>query len=191
MLRWLGLLCAGAIGLHELRYLAGPGAHSHEILSAQPHAYLPLAGALVLLVFVASVVHFALALLFARRGELESRAPVRFSAAWLWATLALLAIFVTQESLEGALVGGHSAGLHGLLGHGGWSVLAFAPLVGVIVAVLLKGAQKAIELAALAGLTLSRPRPARTIPMRPPVCGTPRLRVLARNLAGRAPPLLS
>ena len=29
-MRWIGLLAVGAIALHELRYVVGPGAHAHE-----------------------------------------------------------------------------------------------------------------------------------------------------------------
>ena len=188
-MRWLGLLSAAAIGVHELRYVAAPGAHAHDVFSAQAHAYLPLAGALVLLVFIASVAQFVSSLVVARSGEISPPTPLRFRSAWVGATVALLAIFVAQESLEGALLGGHQAGLHGLFGHGGWSVFVFAPLLGALVAFLLRGAQRAIELAALAAVRRSRRRPVRNVAMRPPVSGATRLRPLARNLAGRAPPI--
>jgi hypothetical protein len=189
IMRWLGLLSAAAIGVHELRYVAAPGAHAHDVFSAQAHSYLPLAGALAVLLFVAAVAQFVSTLVVARSGEVGAPKPLGFRAAWSSATIALLAIFVTQESLEGALLGGHQAGLHGLFGHGGWSVFVFAPLLGALVAFLLRGAQKAIELAVLASGVHPRRKPARTIPMRPPLAAAPRLRPLARNLAGRAPPV--
>jgi hypothetical protein len=149
---------------------------------------LPLAIALVALVFVASVIEFVGALFAARRRELPVHAPSRFLTAWPTAAVALLAMFVVQESLEGALLGGHTAGVHGLFGHGGWSVLFFAPLLGVLIAFLVKGTEKAIELVARTALRRPRPRRARAVPARPPVIRAPRLSPLACNLAGRAPP---
>ena len=98
-------------------------------------------------------------------------------------------MFVLQESLEGALLGGHSAGLHGLFGHGGWSVAVFAPLFGALIAFLVKGSEKAIELVARIHARRPRPRRTRVAPLRPPLVRAPRLRPLACHLAGRAPPL--
>ena len=110
------------------------------------HSYLPLLIALACMVFIASLVDFVAALLSAH-GERDA-APSRLSRAWPAATLALVGVFVVQESLEGALLGGHSAGLHGLFGHGGWSVAVLAPLLGALIAFLVRGSEKAIELVA-------------------------------------------
>ena len=86
-MRWLGLLSAGAIGVHELRYLAAPGAHAHDVFSAQAHSYLPLACALVLLLFIASAAQFVSSLVVARSGEVPPPQPLRFRTAWTWATV--------------------------------------------------------------------------------------------------------
>ena len=184
-MRWVGLLALGAIGLHELRYVLGPGAHAHE---TAVHSYLPLALALAVLAFVVALIDFVTTLVAANGDRVRLGAPSRVSRSWPMATVALVVIFILQESLEGALFGGHSAGLHGLFGHGGWSVAIFAPLLGVLIAFLVRGSEKAIELAARSD---PRPRlkPARVIAMRPPTSPPPRPRLLARHLAGRAPPL--
>ena len=105
----------------------------------------------------------------------------------VWATAALLAIFVAQESFEGALLTGHSSGLHGLLGHGGWTVLLFAPLIGALIALVLRGAHR-ILVAAVRSLRRDRPRPARGRWRLLPDFAAPPLDVLACHLAGRAPP---
>ncbi len=147
-MRWVGLLAVGAIALHELRYLLGPGAHVHDASVSHMHSHLPLAIAIACMVFVASVVDFVAALLAANGDRTSVAAPPRLSRAWPAATFALLAVFVVQESLEGALFGGHTAGMHGLFGHGGWSVAIFAPLLGAVIAFLVRGSQKAIELVA-------------------------------------------
>lgn len=190
-MRWVGLLAVGAVALHELRYVAAPGAHIHDASVSHMHSHLPLAIAIACMVFVAAVVDFVAALLAANGDRTSVAAPVRLSRAWPAATFALLAVFVVQESLEGALFGGHMAGMHGLFGHGGWSVAIFAPLLGAVIAFLVRGSQKAIELVARKRATRPRRKPARTLPMRPLLIAAPRLSLLARNLAGRAPPPVS
>jgi hypothetical protein len=181
------LLAVGSIALHELRYVA-PGAHAHEAAVLAAHTYLPLAVALAGLVFVASLVNFAAALRSAGRPERES---VRFSFAWIVSALALVLVFVVQESLEGALLGGHTAGLHGLFGHGGWTVTLLAPLLGAVIAFLVKGSERVIELVARKRAKSLRRKPARSQAMRPPLVAAPRVSLLARHLAGRAPPPLA
>ena len=189
-LRWFSLLFVAAISLHQLRYLIGPGADAQHSFGAQAHSYLPLAAAFVALLFGASLIHFVSTLTLARSGEVRPPKLPRFRSTWLWATVALIAIFVAQESFEGALVSGHSSGLHGLFGHGGWVALLLAPALGALVAFFLRGAQSAI--AALASRARCRParRSARSRWPRLPASGTLRPGVLACNLAGRAPPAL-
>jgi hypothetical protein len=186
-LRWLALLSAGAFGVHQLRYLAGDPGHGHDALSSHAHAYLPLAGALVLFLFVASVAHFAGSLMLARGGELRPPRPPRFTRAWFGATLTLIAIFATQESLEGALLSGHTSGLHGLFGHGGWTVFLFAPLVGALMALVMRGASSVLLAAARRADRVAR-RPSRGRWRLLPDSVAPQFNVLACHLAGRAPP---
>jgi hypothetical protein len=190
-MRWVGLLAVGAIALHELRYLVGPGAHAHQVAVSHMHSHLPLVIAIACMVFVASVVDFVAALQAANGGRSSVAAPSRLSRAWPAATLALVAVFVVQESLEGALFGGHTAGMHGLFGHGGWSVAILAPLLGAVIAFLVRGSEKAIELVARKRASRSRRKPARILPMRPLLIAAPRPSLIARNLAGRAPPPVS
>jgi hypothetical protein len=187
-MRWIGLLAVGAVALHELRYVVGPGAHAHDGVS-HVHSHLPLLIALAGMVFLAALLDFIAALLSAERERVA--APSRLSRAWPAATFALAGIFAVQESIEGALFGGHSAGLHGLFGHGGWSVALFAPLLGAVIAFLLRGSEKAIELVARKRAQQHRRKPARAVPMRPPLVAAPRASLLARHLAGRAPPLVA
>jgi hypothetical protein len=187
--RWVALLSAGAIGLHQLRYVVADPANAHQALAGNGHSYLPLAIALVLLLFGASLVHFATTLVLARGGELREPRRISFARAWAIAAPALLAIFISQESLEGALLGGHMAGAHGLFGHGGWSVFLLAPLIGAAIGLLLKGAANVV---ARVARRRARRRLPTTGPYRPRVEHRPSpLNVLACNLAGRAPPHLS
>jgi hypothetical protein len=187
-LRWFSSLFAGAIALHQLRYLIGPGADPQHTVG-HVHSYLPLATAFVILLFVASLIHFASTLAIARRGELPPPRATRFMSAWPRVTLGLLAIFVTQESFEGALVAGHSSGLHGLFGHGGWVALLLAPLLGALVALFLRGAQSVLAaVARRAALGRGRAVASSRWP-RLPEAGSSRPGVLASHLAGRAPPV--
>jgi hypothetical protein len=191
ILRWFSLLFVAAIGVHQLRYLLGPGVDSQHSLGTHAHAYLPLAAAFVALLFGASVVHFVSTLAVARSGEMRPSKPLRFRSTWLRATLVLLAIFVGQESFEGALLHGHSSGMHGLFGHGGWMVLFLAPLFGALVSLFLRGAQSALEAIARRALGRRRPRRLRAPWPSLPEWNLPRHDVLAWNLAGRAPPRLT
>jgi hypothetical protein len=186
-LRWLSLLFVAAIGVHQLRYLIGPGADAGHSLNSGAHAYLPLAVGFVALLFGASVVHFAKTLALARSGEVTPPKPPRFGPAWLVATLGLIAIFVAQESFEGALLSGHSSGLHGLFGHGGWTALLLAPAFAALVALLMRGTQSIIAAVARAVRRRAQ-RAERGRWHRLPRSDSPRTGVLASHLAGRAPP---
>jgi hypothetical protein len=186
-LRWFSLLFVAAIGVHQLRYLIGPGANAGHSFSAGAHAYLPLAAGFVALLFGASVVHFARTLALARNGEVTPPKPPRFGPIWLATTLALIAIFVAQESFEGALLTGHSSGLHGLFGHAGWTALFLAPALAALVALLMRGTQSIIAAAARA-MRQRAPRAQRGHWPRLPRSDSPRTGVLASHLAGRAPP---
>ena len=92
---------------------------------------------------------------------------------------------------EGALAEGHPAGVAGVVGHGGWLAIPLALAVGALVAAAARGAE------ALETLGDPRPIPALRLPAPPLVAAPGRAvavvggRVLARHLAGRAPPALS
>jgi hypothetical protein len=105
--------------------------------------------------------------------------------AWLVAAIALVALFVAQELLEGALLQGHVAGLAGVVGAGGWIALPLAVAAGGVVALAQAGAQSVLRRAASAPLPCAQiraPRRARRDAAWRPAG------VLARNLASRAPP---
>lgn len=184
-------MTAGAIGVHELRYVIGYDGHAGTALASQGHGYLSAVSLGAALLVGLALAAFAAALLRARSGRLEApRAPHSLVRLWLAATLGLAAIYVAQETLEGLLASGHPAGLEGLVGQGGWVAFALAAGAGLGVALGLRGADTAVALAARAA---GRRRPRRTgrpavgrvrVPLR-------RLVPLATHLAGRAPPLTS
>jgi hypothetical protein len=188
VLRAAALLAGGALAVHELRYLIGYGGHADRALSEQGHAYLAVLSPAVAALLALALAGFWSAVVRARRtGSAEPDRP-RLASAWLGSSAALAGIYTVQESLEGALANGHPAGLAGIFGHAGWTALALALAVGLLVALLLRGAAVAIARAA---------EGARAPRLRPPSVRCPSaplvapLDPVARLLAARGPPIPS
>jgi hypothetical protein len=187
--RAIALLGAGSIMVHELRYVAGYGSHAGRALAEQGHGYMPLVEALAVVMLAATVLRFILSLAKARGAVIEEARPESFGRLWLSASAMLALIYTLQEGFEGTFDAGHPAGLIGIFGHGGWTALIFALLIGAAIAALARVAYQAIELVARKAARRQRRAPARlswTAPALPP--GLRRLDVLAWNLAERAPP---
>ncbi len=126
MLRLAALLSVGALGVHQLRYLIAYGGDARSALAAQSHGYLvPLAPLLAGLVVV------VLAELVARAARGGAPAP-RFAPLWAGASLTLAAVFCAQEGIEGAPIGTH----------GGWVALPLATVIGLGIALLMRGATR-------------------------------------------------
>ena len=190
MLRGAALVAAGSLAIHELRYIAGYGGEAGSALAAQGHAYLSWLGPLVAAVlavvcggFIASVASGV------RRDE---PAPLRSGCVWVLSTTALTVIFVVQETLEGMLATGHPSGVAAVLANGGWTAALFAVAIGGVIALLLRGAR---AVRAAAARVLRPTLPAAVAPLVSLAAisapAAPRPAVLARHLAGRAPPLSS
>lgn len=172
--------------MHELRYLLAFGDRAESTAGAQGHAYLTPIVAIVAALLVLTLAGFVVRL--ARRPGRAATSPF-MSTRLVWArtSVALLAMFVVQESLEGVLAPGHPAGVAAILGHGGWLGFPLAAAVGALIALALRGA---------AATEASAPAPAPWLrwPREPSVphvfaaVARPRLDVLARFLAGRGPP---
>ena len=179
------LVGAGALALHELRYLVIYHHEAHEALAVDGHDYLALVTPLV-----AAAMALSLAPLLRRwAGGHDAVSGPAWSGRRLWAgaTVCLLAVYVAQEWLEGLLIAEHPAGLAGVFGAGGWSAVLLAALLGALVSL----AARATGLAA-AGVTsgaLRRtplPRPL-LIPLPIGPDGPP-ADAVASFLAGRGPP---
>jgi hypothetical protein len=188
-LRLAGLLAGGAFALHQLRYQLGYGEHSHDALASQGHAYMTLLAPLLAVALMVVVADFCARLVDARSRRRPGQAP-RLLPLWGAASACLLMAYVLQETLEGALVPGHPDGLAGVLGHGGWAALPLAALIGLAIALVVRGAQRAIELAAEPELRVARPRPfvSRGTAAMWRATGSRRT---ARRWSARAPPLAS
>lgn len=179
--RGIGLIGAGSAAIHQLRYAIGYGAAAPHALAAHGHGYLS-----VVLPGVVAAALIALAAGLIRVGNGRSDAgtdPADGAAAfpgsllglWLAATVALAAIYGTQETLEGA----------GAFAGGSWIGLALAIPAGLLVALAMRGAEAAEGLRAPAGLPVVFAARAAAHTALPSVA--PR-RVAVARLGARAPP---
>ena len=154
-------------------------------LAAEGHGYLagalPFLAALLVAALVATV-------LCARFGSGVSRRS--HPARALTYAIAVLAIYSSQELLEGALAAGHPTGLDALAGSAGWVALPLALALGAATALVV------VALELVETVLAPRPRQRRRI-LPPKVDGTAReqrrpaasLSPLAFGLARRPPPL--
>ena len=186
--RLAAVIAAAALVLHELRYLIGFGDHAGEALAASGHAYLPFAGGVAGLLIALASAQLLTALDRARRTARGERAP-SFTRLWLAIAAALLVVYSGQELLEAALSPGRQLGPAVPFAEGGWSAFPLALALGAGAALALRGASRAVSLVA-ARATRARPREHMSLTRRrlPPL--PVRAPVLARHLAGRAPPVL-
>lgn len=114
-----------ALVVHQLRYVLTYGSAAGGALQEQGHAYLhslvPWASAAVAVAGGTLVVEAAARL---RRHDSTVVLP-GFRRSWSAFTAVLVAAYVTQEWLEGALAHGHPTGFAGVFGGGGyWAVPA-------------------------------------------------------------------
>lgn len=174
------LLLGGALLLHELRY---------ELVraTAEPHAhsYLSWLGPLLCGALVLGTAEFAVRVLRQRRSEVRETTP-RPTTRWFAFALILFAVFSVQEVAETIAVHGRLDIAEALLAHGAWIAAPLSLAIGGAIALLLGGAHALLA----SGRRLRAPR-RRALPVSTP--RSPRLGAadnpLARNLAGRAPPL--
>jgi uncharacterized membrane protein len=179
------LLLAGALAVHELRYVAAFGSHAEAALARHGHGYLalltPALATLTALGFAAGLVRAA--------ATPAMRSETRTRQLWPAASAALLGIYVSQELLEGVLLTGHPAGWAGVLGAGGWAAIPLAVGFGLVVALVLRAVAAVSRGLSLRAVT-ERLLPAPDLVEAPaaPVVARPRGRLMAEHLAGRARP---
>jgi len=118
----------------------------------------------------------------------KSDRPVYMPAGvrWLTASSLLTGIFVLQEVTERVIAHGYFDVAEAVVVHGGWVALPLCFVVGAVIALLLRGARALLT----RSWASARPAPARIAEpsYRLPRPRSPRAPVIARNLAGRAPP---
>ena len=187
-MRSAALLALAALAVHEARYLLAYGAHAGRVEAASGHAYLQVAAPLLAAAAGAAIVGSVLAPALMRRlPRLADPAAGTERAAGY--AVALLAIFVCQELIEG-IVAGHGDILGGVAGPGGWLALPLAIAFGALIEL----AGRWLDRAELHVAGLFAPARARTDtshpgpladPRRTPLCSRP----LAFGLSRRPPPL--
>jgi hypothetical protein len=138
----VAVLPPAAFAVHQLRYMLAFGSSAGVELQRTGHSYLHslvpwLVGALAIAIGV-----FLQALGRAFAGQTSAR---RYGASllglWLTCSLALIAIFICQEFLEGVFLTGHPAGLAGIFGFGGWWAIPASLCIGLVLAALFHGAR--------------------------------------------------
>lgn len=193
MIRFLAraaLVPAGALAVHQLRFVLAFGASAGSELARQGHSYLhSLVPWIVLLIGVAAGA-FLWALGRALGGQRSiPRYTLSLAALWVVCSMCLVAIYVAQEFLEGVFATGHPAGLAGIFGYGGWLSIPAALCVGLVLAAVFHGARWALDEVAQRRRVGVVPGSAlRTMPPRPRDALLARLSPLADGCSGRGPP---
>lgn len=127
--------------MHQLRYMLAYGGHAGVMLERTGHSYLHSVVPWVMLAFALALGGFLLALGKAFAGhDTAVRYTRSLFAMWLACTACLIAIFASQEFLEGLLTTGHPGGLTGIFGYGGWWAIPVAAVIGLLLAAIMHGA---------------------------------------------------
>lgn len=185
----VALTPAGAFAVHQLRYWLAFGGRAEIALRQQGHAYLHSLVPWIVLLVALAVGAFLRALGRAFSGWCSlPRYSASFGALWLICSGSLVAIYVSQEALEGLFAAGHPVGLIGVFGYGGWWSIPASLAVGLVLAAAFHGARWVLR-----EVAHRRARPfvavRRAPAVRPPRdVLTPRLAPLAGGWSGRGPP---
>ncbi|HEY3944488.1 MAG TPA: hypothetical protein VGL78_04610 [Solirubrobacteraceae bacterium] len=186
----IALMPAAAFAVHQLRYWLAFGNQAGMELQRQGHSYLhSVVPWLVLLIALATGAFLrALGNAFGGRRSLP-RYTTSFAAMWLLCAASLVAIYATQEFLEGLFATGHPGGLVGIFGFGGWWSIPAAAAVGLVLAAAFHGARwvlrEVFERYGRLRAAVRRPPPVAPAPR---ALVLPRLAPLAGGWSGRGPP---
>lgn len=183
-LRRIALLISAAFAVHQLRFVIAYGGDASRVLHEPGHEYLPFAAAAAGVLLLLGGVQFAFSLARCAHGAVApGRTPAGVRVTWGQSAATLIAIYVAQESLEGAFTPGHP-----VWAHGGWIVVPLAITFGLVVALVLAGAHRALEEVARRAATMHERRAPEPRAARPRAAARPPLDALARHLGSRAPP---
>jgi hypothetical protein len=189
-LKWKGaaLLPIAAVLVHQLRYMLEYGSRAGHVLAEQGHGYMTSLAPWIALVTAAGVGGIVGTFAKAWRGSSRSHGKdIAVLSVWVAASIALVAIYVGQEMLEGFFATGHPAGLAGVFGAGGWLAIPAAHVIALVLTLLLRGTDAlASRIARRRSRTPSRPPRVLVPPV--PHQASRKLAPLARAAAGRAPP---
>ncbi len=185
----VALVPVAVLAVHEIRYLLAFGDASGSMLDARGHGYLGQ-----LLPPLALICAVALGGFLARLGQAwqtgagERSVRLTLIVLWIASTLGLLGIYSGQEMLEALISGSGSAGIDAAFGDGGAWALPAATVIGLLLALVLRGAVRVVDLVArLARLERHRPSPAFMLGSPRPATA-PARDPMAHSAPGRAPP---
>ena len=140
------MLPPAAFAVHELRYLLAFGGGAAAELQRTGHSYLHSLVPWLVLALSLVVGGFLRALGRAFSGQRSAaRDTMSFVGLWLVCSVALVAIYVSQEFLEGLFATGHPGGLAGIFGYGGWWSIPAAVCVGLVLAAVFHGARWVLD----------------------------------------------
>jgi hypothetical protein len=192
LIRRLGpvaVMPAAAFAVHQLRYWLAFGNQAAAVLQAQGHSYLHSVVPWIVVLIALSAGLFLRALGRAFAGCCSvPRYTLSFGALWLLCAACLVAVYVSQELLEGVFLSGHPPGLAGVFGYGGWWSVPAALAVGLVLAAVFHGARWVLRDVARRHARGARVRPRRIPVHTPRDVLLPRPAPLADGWSGRGPP---
>ena len=138
----VALMPAAAFAVHQLRYWLAFGSQAGAELERQGHSYLHSVAPWIVFLIAVAVGAFLRGLGRAFGGQRTTpHRTVSFAVLWLLCSASLVAIYMSQEFLEGLLATGHPGGLTGIFGFGGWWSVPAAAAVGLALAAVFYGAR--------------------------------------------------
>lgn len=182
---------AAAFAVHQLRYYLAYGLGAGAELQRTGHSYLHSVVPWIVLLAALAVGGFLWTLGRAIAGQTSLRRyTVSFVGLWMACSASLVAIFATQEFLEGLFATGHPAGLVGIFGFGGWWSIPASLCIGLMLAAMFHGARWVLMEVAQRHVRVRSSPPARVIwrPRLSDVFLVFRLAPLADGWSGRGPP---
>src|SRR5437870_662278 len=115
------LIPAAALVVHQARYSLTYGPRASAELATQGHAYLhSLVPWTVLALGIGASVFVRRVARAVRTGSTGTFTRLSITGVWSITTVALIAVYTVQETLEAIGISGHPAGVSGVFGHGGW-----------------------------------------------------------------------
>lgn len=187
------LVPMAAFAVHQLRYLLTYGSGAGAELTDTGHSYLHSVVPWIMLLVGISVGAFLWSLGRAAAGKRSASGNgLSFVSLWMVCAVCLLAIYCTQEFLEGLFATGHPTGIAGIFGFGGLWAIPSAIGVGLVLATILHGAHWTLEQLSCRhrpALAVSAHRVSPVVRPRDPARAT--AGPLVRGWSDRGPPLLA
>lgn len=186
----MALVPASAFAVHQLRFVLAFGGRAGLELQRTGHSYLHSLVPWIVLMIGIAVGAFLWGLGRALGSQRSAaRFTLSFAALWVVCSACLVAIYITQEFLEGVFATGHPAGLVGIFGYGGWWSILAALCVGLVLAAVFHGARWVLDEVAQRRRGLAPGAVLRlATPPHPRDALLARLSPLAEGSSGRGPP---